>query len=469
VTLSCRETEARLCDVVDGRLEPSVEMRVHAHLEACARCRERAERWRLLIPRMRGFVPSPPAELAARHMEVELLRRLQSKPAARPAAWRPWKFGAAFGAVTVAAVLLLWARPWGLSPGPSATAFATVTRSTGGVTASGRALAAASSVAAESRLQVGAGGDVELTLARGSRVRLRGPAEIVLGGSTRAVALQLAAGTLDAEVAHRMADETFVVSTRDLRVEVRGTRFSVAAEARGSSVRVAEGRVAVTLGDGSTRLVGAGESATTVPAQDEPPADEGTTALPGERPAASGPVVSCASAVRTCQAAASTARRTMRGGDEARALRLIAAAGRAARDGAPSCGRELAACEDELGYLDAEALRAAGRLDEAVAAYRTLNRAGAPPEMRQNALYAAAELERRRGRTRAACADYEGALAAAPRGALREESLVGAMECAEELGERARAGALGRKYLAEFPTGRAGADARRVVAGAPRP
>jgi tetratricopeptide (TPR) repeat protein len=159
----------------------------------------------------------------------------------------------------------------------------------------------------------------------------------------------------------------------------------------------------------------------------------------------------------------------MREGAEERALHLVAAASRAVRDAGPACGRELAACEDELGYLEAEALRGAGRIDQAVAAYRALNRPGAPPAMRQNALYAAAELERRRGRTRAACADYEGALGAAPRGALREEALVGAMECAEELGDRARAAALGRKYLAEFPDGRAAPDARRSIAGAPRP
>jgi tetratricopeptide (TPR) repeat protein len=162
-------------------------------------------------------------------------------------------------------------------------------------------------------------------------------------------------------------------------------------------------------------------------------------------------------------------RRSMREGAEERALHLVAAASRAVRDAGPACGRELAACEDELGYLEAEALRGAGRIDQAVAAYRALNRPGAPPAMRQNALYAAAELERRRGRTRAACADYEGALTAAPRGALREEALVGAMECAEELGDRARAAALGRKYLAEFPDGRAAPDARRSIAGALRP
>ena len=80
--------------------------------------------------------------------------------------------------------------------------------------------------------------------------------------------------------------------------------------------------------------------------------------------------------------------------------------------------------------------------------------------MRQNALYAAAQIERRRGRNGDAQADYERALGAAPRGALREEALIGAMETAQAAGDLGRAGALARRYLREFP---AGLDARTAA------
>jgi tetratricopeptide (TPR) repeat protein len=168
--------------------------------------------------------------------------------------------------------------------------------------------------------------------------------------------------------------------------------------------------------------------------------------------------------VRGCQAAARAARDSMRGGDNERAARQVTAASRSLRDADASCGRVLGDCDDELRYLRAEALRGAGRFEDAIGAYRALNRGGAPAATRQNALYAAAELERRRGRRAAALADYESALAAAPHGALHEEALVGAMECADLVGDHAQAAKLARRYLSELPDGRARAVARRLSA-----
>ena len=103
--------------------------------------------------------------------------------------------------------------------------------------------------------------EAELSLDRGSTLRIDGPARLRLGGTARAVEVRLDAGTLDAAVAHRLAGETFAVATPDLHVEVRGTKFAVVATATGSSVRVSEGRVAVRFADGSERPVAAGESA----------------------------------------------------------------------------------------------------------------------------------------------------------------------------------------------------------------
>ena len=89
--------------------------------------------------------------------------------------------------------------------------------------------------------------------------------------------------------------------------------------------------------------------------------------------------------------------------------------------------------------------------------------------MRQNALYAAARIEMRQARVGAARADFERALAAAPRGALCAEAMAGAMTSAETVGDGARARELARRYLEEFPRGLAVGDARRLASGAPQP
>jgi ferric-dicitrate binding protein FerR (iron transport regulator) len=466
VTLSCADAEAHLVDVIDGRLPPPLEMRMHAHLESCAACRGKAELWRSLAPAMRELAPSPPAALAARRMEVEIMRQLAAAPG-RPA--RARRFGSfallGFTFVGATAAFLLWistARHHGpADDGP----YAIVAGVSGGVSDHGRALAPSAALAGGAELEVAVGGAAELRLDRGSVIHLTGPAHLALGGSPRAVALALREGTLEAHVAHRLPDETFVVSTADARVEVRGTHFFVGASPARSWVRVQEGLVAVRLSDGSERMVGAGETVAAEhlrggdeapPPAAEPPA---TAPLPAPSPT---DARSCRQVVRSCQGAAQGVRESMRGGDNDRALRLIASASHAAHDDG-SCGKALESCDDELRYLRAEALRAAGRFDDAAAAYKALNRPGAPGAMRQNALYAAAELERRRGSTAAALADYEGALAASPRGALHEEAVIGSMESAELLGDHARAAAWARRYLSELPNGRAAVVARRLA------
>ena len=110
----------------------------------------------------------------------------------------------------------------------------------------------------------------------------------------------------------------------------------------------------------------------------------------------------CAEIARSCQTTARAVRASMRGGGPERALRQIADARRELRATEATCEGGAAACEDELRYLNAEALNQAGRLDDAVAAYRALDRRGAPSAMRQNALYAAAQIERRQGHLAAA-------------------------------------------------------------------
>jgi len=391
---------------------------------------------------------------------IEVERRLAPSASPRVTGWR-WLWAPSALGVVAAAILLVWWRAPARPPAAAAP-FAAVTRVAGGVTAGGRPLGSAARLDPGSELQLAPDGEAELALARGALVHLWGPARITLGGTAGAVALRLDEGRLDAQVAHRLPDETFAVVTRDARVEVRGTRFSVNAQRDGSWVRVDEGRVAVAFSDGSSRLVSAGETASSIPAA---PVEEASS----PEPAAPRASADCAGTTRACQGAARAARDSMRSGHYARALHLVAGGEREATHGSAACGDAVAACGGELGYLRAEALRGSGRIGEAITAYKALDRPGAPAATRQNALYAAAQLEQRRGHPTEARLDYESALAAAPRGALRAEALLGAMESAAAAADAARAGALARRYLAEFPDGLGAATARRLATNGPRP
>ena len=464
--MNCTETEALLVEAADKRLDAPAEIGFHAHIEGCAACRERAALWHGLVPGLRAIAPEPPDAMRARRMMIEIERRLAPAPAPRIAR-RRWLWApAVLGVAAAAAVVLVWRRA-PVQPPVAEAPFAAVTRVEGAVTSGGRPVRLAARLDAGSELLLAPEGETELALARGAVVHLWGPARVTLGGAARAVALRLDEGRLDAQVAHRLPEETFAVLTRDARVEVRGTRFSVGAEARGSWVRVDEGRVAVSFADGRSLLVGAGETTRSAPAPAPGPAS--AFDAPGVEPAASPRVTACSDVTRACQNDARAARESMRAGQYERALRLVAGAERETGPSAGGCGSAAAACAGELGYLRAEALRGSGRIADAIAAYKALDRRGAPEATRQNALYAAAQLEQRAGRAREARADYERALAVAPRGVLRAEALLGSMESAAAAGDAASARVLARRYLAEFPDGLGAATARRLASSGVRP
>jgi hypothetical protein len=461
----CRDVEAKLVDAFDGRLDPAASVRLHAHIEGCAACRERAALWRGLTPALRALEPAEPPAMATRRMQIEIERRLAG--ASTGSSQRRWRWAwapALLGAMGAVAVALLWARPAARRPGAGA-GYATVARVTGALTVGARPLDASMPVPVGATLALAPGSETELAMERGTVVRVKGPAHLALIGSAKAVTVRLDDGGISASVAHRLAGETFAVVTSDLRVEVRGTRFSVRKAGARSDVQVEEGQVMVGFADGRTELVSAGESASwTPPLEAPPPAVAPAAPSPTGSTAAQAPDPPCASALRSCRETTSAVRSSMREGDPNRALRSLAERGRTSGDVEGRCGgQEIGACQDELRYLHAEALNQAGRLDDAVAAYRGLDRRTSPPAMRQNALYAAAQIERRRGHNDAALIDYERALGVAPRGALREEILIGAMETEELAGETGRARSLARRYLGEFPTGIGAAGARRLA------
>jgi len=471
----CREVEAGFVEDLDGRLDPAASLRLHAHLETCAACRERADLWEWLVPELRAAEPAPVETLAARRMQVEIERQLASggpAPAGDAAgrerpAWR--RLSAGLALVGAAAAIVIWARTGGRhAHGPARPTYATIAQVHGTLTAGTRSLAATAEVPVGDALALAPGSAATLALPRGTTVTVQGPAHLALTGEARAIAIRVDDGEVIASVAHRLPGETFAVVTRDLRVTVKGTRFAVTAGPTGSRVAVTEGAVMVQFSDGTTRAVAAGESATSgsseqapIPAPSPAPDAEARPAVRSD---------ACPAAAQACPVAVEEVRARMRDGDPTRALRILADRGRAVVDLDPACGgRAFAACQDDLRYLRAEALNQSGRLDDAVAAFRALDRRNAPPAMRQNALYAAAQIERRQGNHRAARADYERAIGAAPRGALREEALIGAMESADAAGDPPRARALARRYLIEFPRGLAAATAGQLAAGARRP
>jgi tetratricopeptide (TPR) repeat protein len=241
------------------------------------------------------------------------------------------------------------------------------------------------------------------------------------------------------------------VTTAHGRVEVKGTRFVVGYGAQGSYVHVDEGQVvAYRQGEPNPRVVAAG-STFSLKTEDAP----APSPLPAVEPAPE--PRTCAKS--TCAEEGARARKAMRAGSPLRAVDIVDEALGEAQSCAPALR-----CLEELGYLRAEALRQAGRLDGAVTAFKSLNRAGATRAMRQNALYAAAQLERKLGRGEDARQSLERAYAAYPDGALSEEALAGLLDLLESTSPDARAAA--ERYLARFPQGLAAVRARRILSGA---
>ena len=252
--LRCADVEARFVDAVDARLDPAESVRFHSHIEGCPSCRERAALWRGLVPALRDAVPAAPDAMATRRMQIEVERRLAKQVAPAPAPrWRSW-WAPAVGLAAAAAVAVLWLRVGNAPPAPPV-GYAALESVRGTVTLGDWSPGVAARVPVGTPIVLSADAAARLALDSGAILRVEGPARLSLDGSARDAAIRLMDGKLEAEVAHRRPDETFVVIAPDMRVEVRGTRFSALARATGSRVDVTEGRVAVVLAGGRTSLI----------------------------------------------------------------------------------------------------------------------------------------------------------------------------------------------------------------------
>ena len=223
--LRCADVEARFVDAFDGRLDPAESVRFHSHIEGCAACRERAALWRGWC---RGCAtPCRPAGGDGDPAHAGRDRAPARGPDRRapPRRWRAW-WAPAIGLVAAAAAVVIWLRVGRPAHRSSATR-----RSSACAGGPAWRSGVAGGRARSGRRADGAGGRRRRRAGAGQRRRAvrRRPGRLALEGSARAVAVRLAAGKLNAVVAHRKPDETFAVITNDLRVEVRGTKFSVTA------------------------------------------------------------------------------------------------------------------------------------------------------------------------------------------------------------------------------------------------
>jgi tetratricopeptide (TPR) repeat protein len=460
-TTDCRELEGQLVDLLDGKLPPAVELRMHAHAESCASCRASLSRWQRALPALRQLEPAPPAPLALRRMELAIARELEAQPATGSGGHQrlaPLRLRwALLGAAAIGALVLVGTRFFGQSP--ARPVYGRLETMSGQVLVDGKALPAGAELGPPANLALPGPGQLTFSLGRQAKAELRGPGQLTLQGDARAVRVRLQSGELALALGRRQPDESFTVETRHGRVEVRGTRFAVGFAGQGAWVRVDEGLVAAfRAGESEAHAVGAGETfwlaAASPPA---PPADQAPSAVPQERPVALEVDAPQPPAAADCETATARARRAMRAGQPLRALHLLDDRGQV--DTTQASQR----CRDEIGYLRAEALRAAGRLRDAIAAYVRLDRHGAEPAMRQNALFAAGELEERLGRHAAAYQRFESALAVAPSGGLREEAMAGAMHAAWAARDAKLARPAAERYLGVYANGSAAHRARQIL------
>jgi ferric-dicitrate binding protein FerR (iron transport regulator) len=442
---ACQQTQALLFEKADGRIDPTVRSNLDAHLAICPHCQQVYAMWSGALPRLRGLPTPELSAVSLRRMENEVLRQLPGTAA--PRARRTLWLALAAGFLLLAGVGALALRT------PTSPAFARIQTMWGHVTLSGAAMTPGADMGPGAVLEIAAAGEASFLVGRAAEVRLFGPGEVAFDGTAGSPRLRLSSGRLAVHIAHRRAGESFTVATAHGRVEVRGTRFVVGYEAQGSYVHVDEGEVlAFRTGTAAPFVVKAGETFSFTVTSPEP-APAPTEAPPAE-------VAPRVCPKSSCSEAGARARKAMRRGNPGRAIEVVDEALGQAADCAPG-----SRCLDELGYLRAEALRQAGRLEAAVSAYRSLDRPGATRAMRQNALYAAAQLERRLGRAADARRSFEHAYAAHPGGALAEEALAALLEMLEPGSQDAHAAA--ERYLGRYPQGMAAGRARRILSGAP--
>jgi ferric-dicitrate binding protein FerR (iron transport regulator) len=235
--------------LVDDLLDDEGGARLQALLAADAGARRRYRRFIALHAGLRwDYVAAAREPLAT-----------PAAPAARR--WNPW-LGALAASLLLAATMALWPalsdRAPTLEVTVAAVAGGSLTWSGGGAA---RALDGGETLGAGRFALEGDGATATLRFADGTSLALTGDTEVTVDRES-GLRLQLARGTLSADVAPQSPDHPLVMRTATARLVVLGTAFTVTASAGTTALDVEHGRVRLErLADGQTVEVGAQQAA----------------------------------------------------------------------------------------------------------------------------------------------------------------------------------------------------------------
>ncbi|MCP5116982.1 MAG: hypothetical protein GY953_39670 [bacterium] len=230
----CADFQALLPDYRAAKLSEAKRLLVADHLRECIACRKVA---------MGGH-----AAEVARPVSWAL-----------PQVWR-WAIAAALVLMVASASLYLF-NQYGPAPdGPAATVASLDGSLYRMVEDAATPLATGETILAGETVRVAKGTAASIRLRDGSEVELRERSDFTIGETRRDVTIRLARGSVIVEAAKRDSGHLYV-STRDCRVAVTGTVFSVNSGVKGSRVSVIEGSVLVAQG-GAERALRPGEQHT---------------------------------------------------------------------------------------------------------------------------------------------------------------------------------------------------------------
>jgi hypothetical protein len=227
----CKDFQALIPDYQGGRLSPARALLVKDHLHECIACRK-------VFMGRSGAAP---------------------RPRSRVMLSLPFRWAVA-AALALAAGLGGWYMYQQFAPaqaGPAATVVSvngSLFRPAGEATP---ALAPGATIQGGVQVRTAKDSNAMLRLRDGSTIEAGARADLSIAETGRDVTIRLARGSVIVEAAKRRAGHLYV-STRDCRVAVRGTVFSVTSGVKGARVSVVEGEVHVSHG-GNTKILHAGD------------------------------------------------------------------------------------------------------------------------------------------------------------------------------------------------------------------